>query len=80
MTRGLVWAALVVVVGALLAASGCATKDDSVWGRVERIGSPDAAPEPGCRGNVPPVITPGQAKQDSLNRLPDEDREEPSSG
>ena len=79
MRRGLAGTVFVVVTVTVLGVSGCATKDDSVWGRVEALDSPDISPEPGCLKNVPPVITPGEAAQDSLNQLPDEDSEGPSS-
>jgi hypothetical protein len=79
MTRSLAGTVFVAVTVTVLGLSGCATKDDSVWGRVEAIDSPDISQEPGCRGDVPPVVTPGEAKQDSLNQLPDEDSEGRSS-
>jgi len=34
---------------------------------------------PGDPGDVPPVVLPGQATQDSLNQLPGEAEPEPSS-
>ncbi len=79
MLRSLAGTVFVAVMVTSLAISGCTTKDDSVWGRVESIDSADISPEPRCRGDVPPVITPGEASQDSLNQLPGEDPEGSSS-
>ena len=66
---------LTVVAVIALGVSGCTTKDDSVWGRVEAIDSADISPEARCHGDVPPVVTPGEARQDSLDQVPDEDSE-----
>ena len=79
MIRGPAGTVFVAVAVTVLALSGCATKDDSVWGRVEAIDSADISPEPRCHGDVPPVVTPGEAQQDSLNQLPGEDPEASSS-
>ena len=76
-----------------LVVSGCATRDDSVTGRVKTLhsdewtedeslemrGAGHAPLEPEYPRDVPPVVTPGEAKQDSLNQLPGEDSEGPSS-
>ncbi len=93
MVRGVAVALLLAVTSTVVVVSGCATRDDSVGGRVETLHSdewtedellemrgPDHAPlEPEYPRGVPPVVTPGQAKQDSLNELPDEDATDPSS-
>jgi hypothetical protein len=78
MTRGLAGTVFAAVTVIALGVSGCATKDDSVWGRVEALDSPDISTEQKCHGDVPPVITPGEARQDSLDQVPDEDSEAPS--
>jgi hypothetical protein len=69
--------AVAVLVGIVIT-TGCAPRDDSVWDRVERIDSTDTAREPPRHREIPPVITPGQAAQDSLDQ-PTEDRGEPGS-
>ena len=93
MARGVAVVLLLAVTSTGVVVSGCATRDDSVGGRVEMLHSdewtedellemrgPDHAPlEPEHPRRVPPVVTPGQAKQDSLNQLPDEDAADPSS-
>ena len=79
MIRGFAGVVFIAATVTVLACSGCATKDDSVWGRVEAIDSADFPPGPGCSRDAPPIVTPGEAKQDSLNQLPGEDSEGPSS-
>ena len=59
---------LLVVTLTSLGVSGCATKDDSVWARVESLDGPKEPTKPGCTGDLPPVVTPGEAKQDSLDQ------------
>ena len=57
-----------IAVAAILASSGCAPQDDTVWDRVERGGPYNVNRTPACHGEVPPVVTPGQAAQDSLEQ------------
>jgi hypothetical protein len=68
MARGVCAAVLLVVTLASLGVSGCATKDDSVWGRVESLDGPREQTEPRCANDLPPVVTPGEARQDSLGQ------------
>jgi hypothetical protein len=93
MTRGLPGTLLVAVVLTALVVSGCATRDRSVKGRVQMLhsdewtedellemrGAGHAPLEPEYPREVPPIVTPGEAKQDSLNQLPEEDATGPSS-
>ena len=93
MTRGLPGTLLVTIVLAALVVSGCATRDRSVTGRVKTLhsdewtedeslemrGAGHAPLEPEYPREVPPIVTPGEAKQDSLDQLPEEDATEPSS-
>jgi hypothetical protein len=93
MARGFPGTFLVAIVLTAVVVSGCATRDRSVTGRVKTLhsdewtedeslemrGAGHAPLEPEYPRQVPPIVTPGEAKQDSLDQLPEEDATGPSS-
>jgi hypothetical protein len=79
MTRGIACIVSGLVALSALTVWGCATRDDSVWGRVEAIDRADLSPEPARQRDLPPVVTPGEAKQDSLDQSPEATSDGPPS-
>jgi len=74
---------------AVVTLTGCTTRDDSVSGRVDRLGSDEwgederlqmegpgvERPTSSCAGELPPIVTPGEAAQRDSVRGGDEQEE-----